>query len=329
MIATVELATAVEHALRAPSVHNTQPWRWRLGANTVELFADTGRHLIATDPERRDLVLSCGAALHHLVTVLAHAGHSAHVERLPDAEDSAHLATVVVGDGPPDPADANLFPAIARRHTERRRMSHRPVPPRLLQELVDAAGRADALLVPAHGVRDRFVAALADAAERQRWTPGYTAELQIWTRRYVGARDGVPSAAVANTPTGLPGPSGLRQFPRAELNQPLPLPGHGLSDDAAEFFLLATDADQQVDRLRAGEALSAVLLTATRAGLASTPLSQGTEVAVSRETLRRLVGITEHPQLVVRVGWPATSAGELPTTPRRDLRTVLLNNREA
>jgi len=67
------------------------------------------------------------------------------------------------------------------------------------------------------------------------------------------------------------------------------------------------------------------LLTATRQGLATTPLSQATEVATSRELLREVVGIPEQPQLVLRVGWAATRAAELPDTPRRDLASVLIH----
>ena len=74
MSRTADLTAAVEHALRAPSVHNTQPWRWRIRPDAVELHADWNRHLVATDPDRRDLVLSCGAALHHLQVALAARG---------------------------------------------------------------------------------------------------------------------------------------------------------------------------------------------------------------------------------------------------------------
>ena len=210
---------------------------------------------------------------------------------------------------------AELFPAIHRRHTDRRRFSHRPVPPGLIRDMIDSAARADVVLQPVQHAQERFAAVLVDAADRQRWTPGYPAELQIWTRRHGGARDGIPSTAIASPPTGLPGPSGLRRFPHAELAQPMPPLGHGLPDDAAAFFVLATAEDRPEDRLRAGEALSSVLLTATRAGLATTPLSQATEVATSRSLLRQVLGIPEQPQLVLRVGWPATRAAELPDTP--------------
>jgi len=132
------------------------------------------------------------SALDHLVVALAHEGLQATIRRFPDPENSTHLATVTVGasrDGD-DAARAGLFRAIHRRHTDRRRFSHRPVPPRLVQDLVVAAARADVLLVPVQHARERFEAVLVDAADRQRLTPGYPAELQIWTRRYGGARDG-------------------------------------------------------------------------------------------------------------------------------------------
>lgn len=325
MSPTPQLAEAVQHALRAPSVHNTQPWRWRIDdtEGVIELYADRGRHLSATDPDGRDLLISCGAALDHLVVALAHAGLQATTHRFPDPENSLHLASVQII-GTPDAKSAALFPAIHRRHTDRRRFSHRPVPPGLIRQLVDAAARTGVVLHPVQHAQERFAAVLVDAAARQRWTPGYPAELHIWTRRHGAARDGIPSTVIAHPPTGLPGPSGLRRFPHAELAQPLPPTGHGLPDDAAAFLVLATAEDRPEDRLRAGEALSRVLLTATRAGLATTPLSQATEVSASRTLLREVVGIPEQPQLVLRVGWPATHAAELPDTPRRDLASVLV-----
>ena len=97
------------------------------------------------------------------------------------------------------PADPALQRAIDRRRTDRRRMSHRPVPPEHLRLLEEHARRVGAVLIPVTGpaTRQRLEAALADAATRQDWTPGYPTELELWTRRYAGARDGVPAGNIA------------------------------------------------------------------------------------------------------------------------------------
>jgi hypothetical protein len=92
--------------------------------------------------------------------------------------------------------------AIHRRHTDRRRFSHRAVPSGLIREIIDFAARADVVLQPVQHAQERFAAVLVDAAARQRWAPGYPAELQIWTRRHVGARitslGGCVTAALAS-----------------------------------------------------------------------------------------------------------------------------------
>lgn len=323
---TAELVLAVERALRAPSVHNTQPWRWRIDDEAVQLHADWARHLVATDPDRRDLVLSCGAALHHLLVALAARGLEARVDRLPDPDDPGHLATVTLRPGAGIAADPALHRAIDQRRTDRRRMSHRPVPPEHLRLLDEHARRAGALLIPVTGpaMRHRLDAALTDAAARQDWTPGYPAELELWTRRYAGARDGVPAGNIAAPPAGTPDAAVLRQFPRGRLDQPRQEPGHVVGVDAAELLVIGTAGDDLADRLRAGEATSAVLLAATTLGLASTPLSQAIEVDATRRVVRRdVLHIPEHPQLVLRIGWPATRAVEIPSTPRRGLRSVV------
>jgi nitroreductase len=331
------LVEAVEHALRAPSVHNTQPWRWRIGPDTIELHADWDRHLTVTDPDRRDLVISCGAALHHLRVALAAHGIPADVERLPDPEERRHLATVVIRShdtGAPatettdsDSTEAALFPAIAERRTDRRRMSHRPVPRDCLRSLAEHAAHAGALLVPVTdpAVRGRLLALLVEAAHAQAVEPGYAAELRMWSDRLPGAHDGVPAANVAAAPIGASRPSPLRRFTHSALNQSPQQPGHGPGDDSAELLVITTPGDTDLDRLRAGEATSAVLLAATRLGLATTPLSQALEVPASRRHLQRdVIHAPETPQLVIRVGWPASGAADLPATPRRSLAHMLL-----
>lgn len=326
MTSNADLTAAIEQALRAPSVHNTQPWRFRIHPDGVELHADWIRHLAWTDPGRRDLVISCGAALHHLRVALAAQRFAVRVDRLPDPENQGHLATVTVVAGVIDPEAAALRPAIGRRRTERRRMSQRVVPAALIANLAEVARAEGAIVLPVGGgIRSQLDAALIEAAREQAVAPGYAAELQLWTHRYAGSHDGVPAGNVAAPPPGLVHSSPLRQFSDAALPQPRQPAGTGSSDDAAELLVLATIDDDHLAWLRTGEALSAVLLTATRLGLATTPLSQGVEIENVRRKIRRsILQVTEHPQLIVRVGWPVPGAAELPVTGRRDLRLVLL-----
>jgi nitroreductase len=318
----ITLAKAVERALRAPSVHNTQPWRWRIHPNAVQLHADRFRHLPATDPDRRDLLLSCGAALHHLRVALADQGIATAVDLLPDPHHRTHLATVHPVLGTPEPSLARMAPSIPRRRTDRRKLNHRPVPTELIHALATRARGEGASLVPVppHH-RGKLLAALAEAAVLQRTHAGYDDELQRWTHRPAEARDGVPAINVTRPPAGARGPWPQRPFGPALLEQPTT--GHPDEDDGATYLVLLTAEDTTADRLRAGQATSAVLLTATGMGLATTPFSQAVEVGASRLRLRRdIFEVAEHPQLVIRVGWPAASAEPLPASPRRPLPDV-------
>jgi hypothetical protein len=159
---------------------------------------------------------------------------------------------------------------------------------------------------------------LGRAAREQRHEPGYLAELLTWTRRYADAGDGVPPAAVP-VRTGQWDEPGLQRFPSGTLS-----PGRGLGPDGGLLLVLATSEDDTAARLTAGEATSAVLLTATRGGLATDPLSQAVEMPAARKDLRAALGLAEHPQLVIRLGFPMPGAPPLEPTPRRPLRSVLL-----
>ncbi|MFC7615407.1 hypothetical protein ACFQV2_19770 [Actinokineospora soli] len=123
---TVHAALAL--AGRAPSVHNTQPWRWLVGDSSVHVVADWDRWLRGTDPDGRDLLVSCGAALHHLRTAFAGMGFATAVHRLPNPADPAHLAAVEFRPAAPSDEQIALSSAISRRRTDRRRFSSWPVP---------------------------------------------------------------------------------------------------------------------------------------------------------------------------------------------------------
>jgi nitroreductase len=309
-------------AIRAPSVHNSQPWAWRVYGNTVDLYADPCRHIPATDPQGRDLVMSCGAALHHLLVALAALGWAGRVRRLPDPHRPDHLATVEITPSAPTSTDAELAAVIPRRRTDRRRFSPWPVPGEVIGGMSELAERNGLTLqaVTEPRLRWRLYKAIAAAAETQQADPAYAAELARWSGRPSGAPDGVPSANVP-WPAPARGRMPIRTYAHPSVAEP---PGQGEPENAA-LLLLSTFADTRASWLRAGEVTSAVLLTATLAGLASSPLTQPLEVHETRAFVRDHVGAvkTAHPQILLRIGWALPGARELPATPRRSLGDVV------
>jgi len=117
---TETIRAALSLAIQAPSVHNSQPWSWRVDNQVLHLFADFTRHLRSTDPDMRDLIVSCGAALHHCVVALAALGWHAKVHRFPNPDDPAHLASIDVLPQTPGEVDIILAAAIKRRRSDRR-----------------------------------------------------------------------------------------------------------------------------------------------------------------------------------------------------------------
>jgi hypothetical protein len=313
------LLAALSLAGRAPSVHNSQPWRWQLGDHSVHLYIDPRRWLPATDPHGRDLLLSCGAALHHLRVALAAFDVDAEVHRMPNPAEPDHLAAVELRPGASTETDLALATAIENRRSDRRLFARRPVPAAYLRALSTQAGAQGALLVQTDDPIDRLrlITAIDTAAAVQDATSGYAVEIATWSGQHA-ATDGVPSANVPKPRVermALP----MRDFADGELDQP-----DSAASDGAVILALGTAADDRLSQLRAGEAASAVLLRATELGLASSVLSQPLEIPFTRRFVRdRVLGGVLSPQLLFRVGWPPAGAASIPATPRRPVTEVI------
>ncbi|WP_238012299.1 nitroreductase family protein [Dactylosporangium sp. AC04546] len=305
-----QLAEASIAALRAPSILNTQPWRWRLEGEHAELWADRARRLDGLDPDGRLLLLSCGTALHHATVALRAAGYAADIERLPDAERPDLLARI--RQGAPGPAERDLYAAIYRRRTDRRPFADRRPDGSVLAELGAAAERHGTHL---HVVRPDQVAAFASAVAHanavERADDRYRADILAWTTRPRQERDGVSARSTV--------PAGSQPVPPRDLNPAAPAtlrPGPG-ADRGTVYLVLAVDAEAPAAWLAAGEALSDVWLTLTARGLAASPISEVVEVEPVRAALRRLLGGAGHPAIAVRVGYPEQDAGPVPVSTRR------------
>jgi nitroreductase len=304
--------------VRAPSVHNTQPWRIALHADRLELSADHSRQLPVLDPVGRALALSVGAALFNVRVAVAAAGSAARVDRLPDPAGPGLMAVVRLVDGPADPGLAALAPAVRRRRTNRRRFAAERVPEDVLRLLVAAAAAEGTALVPV--VRDEHVRLLARLTRQadgiQNADPAYRAELRRWTTRDPRAGDGVPASVVPRADgrrhDGLP----VRDVDTTGAGR---LPADTDPGTAQTLVVLATARDDPLAWLRCGEALERVLLELTARGWVAGPLTQAVEVPVTRTQLRSALTWDAHPQTVLRIG----RAPDTSPTPRRPRRTVV------
>jgi nitroreductase len=317
------LRTAIELAVRAPSIHNTQPWRWMIGDESVHLFADWARQVPAIDPAGRDLLVSCGAVLHHMRVALVALGWASTVHRLPNPATPDHLASLEFQ--PHEPSDLDIAAAamISRRRTDRRRMSSWPVPPGHLELIARRVRGQGALAVAIVDPAARFAlaGAIAQAAVIQESDPDYAFELATWTGRARGGDDGVPATTIPAAIGHRRHDPDLRVFPHGTLEEP----SDKRYGQQTEMLVIATSGDDVLSRLRAGEATSAALLAATELGLASCPLSQPLEIADTRRRVRDdVLNGTDEPQLVIRLGWAPTAAAPLPTTPRRKIDDVIV-----
>lgn len=267
-------------ATMAPSVGNSQPWHWDVGSDdNLHLYSDTTRHPIRSDADRRDVLLSCGAALHHCTVALAAMGWQAKVHRFPDAHAPDYLARIEVYRQQPAEHDVTLTAAISRRRTDRRDYSARPV---AMQDIALMGARA----------------ARAGVMLRQ-------IELLPMLTAVVAASVGVASAG-----------SSAGYVSERNIGSGRP--------DSAVILALGTEGDDDLARLRAGEATSLVLLSATAMGLATCSVTEPLEISETRDAVRADVfGTSGYPQMMLRIGWAAADAEPLPATPRRPLNQAV------
>jgi nitroreductase len=304
-------ADAMTECLRAgmaaPSVHNTQPWFFRVRGREIEVWTDRSRQLSIVDPVGRQMFVSVGAAIFNLRVALLARGRIPVLRLLPEAGRHELAARIQAGPATaPSPTAAALASAITRRHTNRRPFHSAAVPWPVLDDLIGAAAAEGVRLTVADPiVRDAILSLTWTADGILRRDAAYRAELDAWTGGGPDRRDGIPAYA----------------YPPRDTTGRLPLRHFGPSPEAAAFerrptlVRLTTRHDNPYDWIRAGQALQRVLLTATTRRLSAAPLTQALEVA----TVRRLVSGQGYAQMLLRIGYGDPTRG----TPRRALSDVL------
>jgi nitroreductase len=321
---TESVRAAVALAVRAPSIHNTQPWRWELRGGVLELRADRTRQLTVADPDGHSLLLSCGAAAALTALGFRAAGLSTEVTRMPDPSDPDLLATFSNPESA-DPTQRDLDEATAarQRHSERRPFRAAKITEQEIEQLRQAAEIAPAFAhFPIRSDENLNLAVAVSEADRyEQRDAAYLAEMARWTGSGSGQDDGVPPEVVPHVDPSAPRHTNvpLRDF---EVGVPGSQLVDARTDEQPQLAVVFTLANSGLDQLIAGEAMMHLMIQAEMIGIASCPLSQAVDMMAFRARLRTLMSWTEYPQMMLRLGRPpAGDAAEL--TRRRPVDDVL------
>lgn len=299
VIDRLDFEAGVAAAIQAPSMHNSQPWRFRLVGDRIDIMADSSRTPPVADASGWATRIACAAAAYNLQLAFAVRGHPLRLQWLPAIDDQQLLAALTPAPPrPPTPLQQRLFRAVPHRHSNRRPFRDVPVPTDVRRTLIEAAREEGTWLELVVGrIPVAAVAEIAHAANRvlQR-DQAYVAELANWSGRDLTSVDGIPAAAggLAAEPQDL-----LPQRPFSDLVR---ASGNDYEQDPL-VAVLGTLGDTPIDHLQAGYALQGILLTITDAGLTSSLLSQPIEVPSAQEQLRLAFGRFGTPQMVLRIGY--------------------------
>ena len=309
-----DLRIAAAAAIRAPSLLNSQPWRFRLREGAIDVLADPRRQLAVADSTGWAVRIACGAAVFNARLALAASGTPAVVVLRPDHAEPDLVARL--RPGPRRPAtytETDLFAAIPRRHSNRRPFWPDPVAPEIRVRLIEAARAESAWLDLLIGMTALSgFAEIAQSADRVlRRDVSYQAEMSTWTHADAAA-DGIPVTA------GAPAAEPQDLLPQRALSERRRAPGRDFEPEPL-VAILGTAGDLPQDQLIAGQALQRVLLTLTDAGLACSMISQPIEVPAARDQLRRSLSRSGMPQMALRIGYGHPG----PPTARRGLNEVL------
>jgi hypothetical protein len=308
---------AVILACRAPSLHNSQPWQWVAEASALRLFLDPTRVLDDAQSQRQALI-GCGAALDHLRVAVRTAGWDTQISRFSDPANPNHLASLEFT--PMDRVtddDRRRADAILIRRSDRLPFSA-PTEWGAFEPVLHNAINADSVRLDVFpdDIRPELAEASQIATSLRLYDSAYHAEIVWWTGKF-RVSDGIPDTSLISASEG----------DRVDVGRYFPLTNGGerrveIHEDHAKIVLLSSDSDSRADALASGEALSAVLLECTMAGLATCTLTHITEVRATRELVTALMGYDSRPQVLIRVGVAPTVEAFPPVTPRRPLADV-------
>ena len=311
-----QLRFLLQYAILAPSSHNAQPWQFRIMAEGVEILPDFSRRIPVADPLDREMWMGIGAAVANLRVAAAHFGFATTV--LYTAET---IRVTLQETCAPDEQLRPLFPAIKRRHTNRKSFWLEPLEPERLHRVcnvIDQFPETLRLILPRDTARAADLIAFADCEQMSQ--PSYRDELADWLReRDPASGDGMPTEALGLT-TPFPGATDwvVRNIDVGPFQAAR---DRHLIQTSAALIVVAAE-DDRVSLVTAGAILEMLLLRITLEGLHYSFFNAPIELLRFRDRVQMLAGTKRPPQLLLRMG---RARSETRPMPRRPLDAVTVS----
>lgn len=299
-----QLRFLVNYAVLAPSNHNSQPWKFCIRDDSMDVLIDKSRMLSFIDPHLRQMKMSCGAAIGHLEVAARYFGFEPIVKLLDFSADIDVVANISLGQKvPEDPQNSRLFKAIAKRQTNRRFFINQSIDTNLLAVCQELAADFDVAFTYLTSQEDKEQLAnlTAVATRHQHNQPWFRREFSSRLRRHTSAKTGMSSFGFG--PINVPTP--IARFimdlfnngrSSAKFNRKKILEG------SPSIGIFTTEVDEQEAWLNTGRALSLVLLELASQGLSASFLHQVIEVEPLRPQLSKIIRSQGIAQVMIRIG---------------------------
>jgi len=308
------LGFLVCYAVLAPSSHNTQPWKFRISADRLDLFMDQERWLKVADDDQRELHISIGCALENLLVAAEHFRLGHETDYLPDPKNPMHAATVRFGEKRQQPTEraAHLFQMMVVRHTNHGEYDGRPIPAAVLDRLKDCCVEQGiaVLLTPDESIKQKVdeLVVRADAVEFA--DPAFREELGHWIGQGVFGTSWLMSKIGKLAVTYINMGSSTAKNDSAVL---MSSPAMGL---------ISSVSNDRVTQIKVGQVYQRLSLLAASEGIWCQPMSQIVQVEEIKQDVAKLQPNPNlYPQHPFRLGF---AAPEKHRTPRMNVDDVLI-----
>ena len=308
------------YASKAPSGHNTQPWKFHITDSTITVLPNLDVALPVVDRNNRELFISLGCAVENLCIAASYFGYTTHIIECSIEAIILELTKNALT------IEDSLFHQIEKRQTNRNIYNGNKISDGILQQL-QSIPKENGIQFYFTEISTSFANTITQyimkGNEIQMTDIAFKNELLSWMRfnkkQVEATHNGLSYLVFGNPP--LP-----RILARPIVSLFLKPNAQNKSDrkkidSSSHFVVCATQRDTIEEWINLGRTLQRFLLKVTEIGISYAFLNQPCEVAALAFDLREKLPVNkEHPTLIMRIGY----AKQIPYSPRKKIETLLV-----